>query len=121
MGNGGGGNGRGQGAGGALTGEGTGLENPAETWTTVSGTVIAFEDELLVETAEGELEVGTGPAWFWDENGIALNPGDEVVLHGFYEGDEFELGAIENATGEALTLRDETGRPLWAGRGRWGS
>jgi hypothetical protein len=82
--------------------------------------VIAFEDELAVETAEGEVEVGTGPAWFWDENGIALNAGDEVVLHGFYEGDEFELGAIENVTtGEALTLRDETGRPLWAGRGRW--
>jgi hypothetical protein len=114
------GNGRGQGAGGVLTGEGTGLENPADTWITVSGTVVAFEDELSVETAEGEVEVGTGPAWFWDENGIALNAGDELVLYGFYEGDEFELGAIENVTtGEALTLRDEAGRPLWAGRGRF--
>ena len=43
------------------------------------------------------------------------------MLYGFYEGDDFEIGAIEDVTsGERVTLRDDTGRPLWAGRGRWG-
>ena len=128
-GNGGGAYGRGQGSGagggrGATVGasDGAGLENPAETWSTVSGTVVAFDDDLIVRTAEGDVEVGTGPEWYWDENGIGLNAGDEVVLRGFYEGDEFELGAIENTTtGKSIEMRDETGRPLWAGRGRWGN
>ena len=128
-GNGGGAYGRGQGSGrsgarGATvgTGDGVGLENPADTWVAVSGTVVAFDDDLIVRTTEGDVEVGTGPEWYWDANGIALNAGDEVVLRGFYEGDEFEIGAIENATtGESLEMRDETGRPLWAGRGRQGN
>ena len=125
--NGGGAQGRGQGsrAGGgagegAESGEGVGLEHPAETWMAVSGTVVAYGDGLTIQTAEGEITVETGPSWYWDEHGIALEAGDEVVLYGFYEGDDFELGAIEDVTsGERVALRDDTGRPLWAGRGRW--
>ena len=128
VGNGGQGYGRGQGSGAGggrrwseASGDGIGLENPADTWITVTGTVVVFDGHLIVRTAEGEVEVGTGPEWYWDEKGIVLNAGDEVELHGFYEGDEFELGWIKNVkTGETLDLRDDTGRPLWAGRGRWG-
>ena len=102
-------------------GDGIGLENPVDTWVTVTGTVVAFDDHLIVQTAEGEVEVGTGPEWYWDENGIDLNAGEEVELRGFYEGDEFVLGWVKNVTtGETLQTRDDTGRPLWAGRGRWG-
>ena len=102
-------------------GDGAGLEHPAGTWVAVSGTVVAVDDDLTIQTAEGEMAVETGPSWYWDEHGIGLDAGDEVVLHGFYDGEEFEVGAIENLTGgETADLRDETGRPLWAGRGRWG-
>jgi len=115
---GGGGNGR-DGAEGA--GDGVGLDHPAETWITVRGTVVAFDDDLVIETAEGEMVLHVGPSWYWDENGIALGAGDEVELKVFYDGDEFEIGWIENVTaGGELQMRDETGRPLWAGRGRQG-
>jgi hypothetical protein len=41
------------------------------------------------------------------------------MLVGFYEGDDFEVGQIDNATnGQTVLVRDENGRPLWAGRGR---
>jgi len=106
---GGGGNDRG-GAEGA--GDGVGLDHPAETWITVRGTVVAFDDDLVIETAEGEMVLHVGPSWYWDENGIALGAGDEVELTGFYDGEEFEIGWIENVTaGEDLQVRDETGRP----------
>jgi hypothetical protein len=106
---------------GVETGEGVGLEHPSETWITVSGTVVSYDDSLTIQTVEGEMTVETGPSWYWDEYGIELEAGDEVVLHGFYDGDDFEIGAIEEVdSGEQVTLRDDTGRPLWAGRGRWG-
>ena len=127
-GNGRGGYGRGQGfragggRGGAVgAGDGVGLDHPADTWITVSGTVVAFDGDLTVETGEGEMVLHVGATWYWDANGIALNAGDEVEVRGFYDGDEFEIGWIKNVTtGEEIALRDETGRPLWAGRGRRG-
>jgi hypothetical protein len=127
-GNGGGGYGRGQGfqagggRGGAVgAGDGVGLDHPADTWITVSGTVVAFDGDLTVETSKGEMVIHLGATWYWDANGIALNVGDEVEVRGFYDGDEFEAGWIKNVTtGEEIAMRDETGRPLWAGRGRWG-
>ena len=128
-GNGGGGYGRGQGfragggRGGAVgAGDGVGLDHPADTWIAVSGTVVAFDGELTVETGEGEMVIHLGATWYWDANGIALNVGDEVEVRGFYDGDEFEIGWIKNVTtDEEIAMRDETGRPLWAGRGRWGN
>jgi hypothetical protein len=86
----------------------------------VSGEVIALEGgEVTIQTADGELEVHLCPEWYWEAEGIALDPGDEVEATGFYEGDEFETARIENlTTGESVTLRDDSGRPMWAGRGR---
>ena len=126
--NGGGAYGRGQGfqagggRGGAVgAGDGVGLDHPADTWITVSGTVVAFDGDLTIQTAEGEMVIHLGATWYWDANGIALDAGDEVEVRGFYDGDEFEAGWIRNVTtGEEIEMRDETGRPLWAGRGRWG-
>lgn len=123
------GNGQGgsQGAGGGKgnSGEpqGSGEGYPATEWVTVSGEVIArVDDELTIQTADGELVVHLGPEWYWDEEGIALNAGDQVQVTGFYEGGEFEVARVENTTtGESVTLRDESGRPMWAGRGRQGS
>ena len=124
----GGGYGRGQGfragggRGGAVgAGDGVGLDHPAGTWITASGTVVAFDSDLTVETGEGEMVIHLGATWYWNANGIALNVGDEVEVRGFYDGDEFEAGWIRNVTtGAEIEMRDETGRPLWAGRRRWG-
>ena len=44
---------------------------------------------------------------------------DPVEVMGFYEGDSFEAAQIRNLShGDEVVLRDETGRPFWAGRGR---
>lgn len=116
-------NGRSQGAGRGASREFRGDgDHPVETWLTMTGTVAAVEDdELTILTEDGELEVHLCPPWYWETEGIALDEGDEVVVSGFYEDGEFEVGRIENlTTGESVPLRDDSGRPMWAGRGRNG-
>jgi hypothetical protein len=50
---------------------------------------------------------------------ITLNDGDSVTLHGFDENGVFQVGQIDDqSNGQTLSLRDATGRPMWAGRGR---
>jgi hypothetical protein len=78
-------------------------------------------DELTLQTDDALMTVHLGPEWYWESEGIALREGDQVEVVGFYEGDVFEATRIDNlTTGLGATLRDETGRPLWAGRGRGG-
>ena len=91
-------------------------------WLTLSGTVTSADvDLLVVETASGEVTVENRGWWYAQEQGFAAQAGDEVVLTGFYENDLFEVGQIDNLTaGQTVTLRDEAGRPMWAGRGRRG-
>ena len=80
-----------------------------------------MEDELSIQTADGEEVMHLGPEWYWEAEGIALNLGDEVEVTGFYESDEFEVAGIENlTTGESVVLRDDSGRPMWSGGGRQG-
>jgi hypothetical protein len=51
-----------------------------EKWLTVTGEVTALDDELVIETVDGEMAVHLGPEWYWKAEGIALNPGDEVEV-----------------------------------------
>jgi hypothetical protein len=82
--------------------------------------VFALEDdELTIDTSDSAVTVHLGPEWYWETEGIRLTEGDQVLVSGFYEDDTFEVASIENLTaGQMVTLRDDTGRPLWAGRGR---
>ena len=91
-------------------------------WLTLPGTVASVDaDVLVVETAGGEVTVENRGWWYAQEQGFAAQIGDELVLTGFYENEDFEVGQIENLTnGQTVILRDETGRPMWAGRGRRG-
>ncbi len=98
-------------------------ENPVgqaqvHNWSQLEGTVVNVDsDELAVELADGEEVVITGRAWwFAQEEGFSAETGDEVTLIGFQEGDEFEAGQIQNhTTGQSVSIRDLSGRPLWAG------
>jgi hypothetical protein len=79
-------------------------------------------DGLADETSDGgQVTVENRPWLFAQEQGFSAQVGDQVTLTGFYEGDEFEVGQITDSTnGKAVRLRDESGRPGWAGRGRRG-
>jgi hypothetical protein len=118
-----GGQGAGQGrqGGGEILGE-VAADHPVESWLTLNGRVAEVTgDELTLETDDGLMTVHLGPEWYWESEDIALYDGDQVEVTGFYEGDAFEVAEIRDLdTGGTVSLRDETGRPLWAGRGRGG-
>ena len=117
------GGGRGNSSGGAYTGDGTGAgQAQVDEWLALSGAVTAADAGLLaVKTGSGEVAVENRGWWYAQEQGFAAQAGDRVTLTGFYENGVFQVGRIDNlTTGQAVTLRDETGRPLWAGRGRRG-
>jgi hypothetical protein len=100
--------------------EAVGEANAME-WQTVIGKVSSVDASYLeIALSDGSsVEVG-GRAWQLAaaQNFIA-NVGDSVTLHGFDENGVFQIGQIDNqSNGQTLSLRDTTGRPLWAGRGR---
>ena len=87
-------------------------------WETVQGTVIVADNELTIQTAEGELVVGMGQSWYREQAGFTVNVGDEVIVNGYEEDGEFKAGTVENLTsGATVALREQGGRPMWAGRG----
>jgi hypothetical protein len=99
------------------------VEASVDEWLTLQGTVTEVtEDSLVVQTAGGEqILVENRPWWFAQEQGFSAAPGDQVTLVGFYEDDSFEVGQMANSTNSlSVVIRDETGRPMWAGRGRQG-
>lgn len=120
--------GRGQGQGGAgqsmesgrgMNGQGQNSQNDntQASWETVTGTVLVADSELIIETDTGELLVGLGQAWYREEAGFVVNVGDEVRVAGYEEDGEFKAGTVENlTTGVSITLRDGSGRPMWAGQ-----
>lgn len=91
-------------------------------WLTVSGAVVRMDaDALVVQTAEDEVTVENRPWWFAQELGFSAQAGDQVTLTGFCENGEFKVGRIDDTTtGQTVHIRDENGRPGWAGRGRRG-
>jgi hypothetical protein len=101
---------------------GTGQAN-VEEWLTLQGTVVSVDaDTLVVQTVSGEqVTMENRPWWFAQEQGFSAQVGDQVTLIGFYENDSFEVGQVDDITkGQMVLVRDENGRPLWAGRGRRG-
>lgn len=125
-GNGGQGNGSTDGTG---TGTGAGTSSGAgealayaQEWLTLEGSVITMDsDELIVSLIDGSELLLDGRAWsFAQESGFTTSIGNSLQLNGFYDGDDFEVGSINDlSSGESILLRDESGRPLWAGNGRW--
>lgn len=94
-----------------------------EEWLTLQGTVVSVDaDMLVVQAASGEqVTMENRPWWFAQEQGFSAQVGDQVTLVGFYEGGDFEVGRIDDTTnGQTVLVRDENGRPLWAGRGQRG-
>lgn len=80
------------------------------------GVVTLVEGNMLTfRTDAGEdVTVMLGPPWFWEANGIALTPGDQVSLEGFAAADHVEVNWLTNLTTDAhINLRTPTGQPVW--------
>jgi hypothetical protein len=74
--------------------------------------------DMIVETAAGQVLVGTGPGYL-QEMGFNLANGESVQVNGYYENDEFKAQTITRLSdGQSIPLRDEFGRPMWSGAGR---
>lgn len=99
-------------------------EASVEEWLTYEGSVVALDDEgVTIATGDGqELAIKLGPPWYRESLDFSAEVGDRISVVGFYDEDHFEAGQVANqANGQTLILRDEDGRPLWAGgRGRQG-
>jgi uncharacterized protein YdeI (BOF family) len=91
-------------------------------WVTVEGQVTTVDsDQMIVKTSDGK-EIEIYPqAWAYAQTeGFKVSADDKVSLMGFYDRNNFEAGKMTNVTsGESVSLRDDYGRPLWAGGGRW--
>ena len=88
--------------------------------TAISGTVSVTPDsgeDMVIVTEDGtEVKVGTGPGWLATQ-GFVIEKGDELTVVGFWEDGEFKASEITLGD-ETIVLRDESGRPMWAGQGR---
>lgn len=94
---------------------------------TVTGEVIAVERmtamtqrsggiHLLMETQSEEISVHLGPAWYLEEQGMQIEPGDriEVVGSRVTIAEVPTIIATEIHQGDqVLTLRDDSGSPAW--------
>jgi hypothetical protein len=81
------------------------------------------EESILILTDQGdELIIEGMPLRFAQEAGFTTAVDKRVELTGFYENGEFEVAKIVDLfSGLAIDIREDTGRPLWAGeRGRRG-
>ncbi len=69
------------------------------------------------------LDVHLGPAWFIKNQELQILEGDELEVTGSiitYDGNEALIAKTIKLEDSTLTLRDDSGRPVWAGwkRGR---
>jgi hypothetical protein len=93
-------------------------------WISIFGTVIEVsEDAILVRSdQDDELIIEGMTLRYAQEHGFSTMVGNRVRLTGFYDGNAFEIGEMEDlSAGHVVSVREESGRPLWAGgRGRKG-
>lgn len=115
----GGGPGQGQGQ-----GQGQGVAAQGAQWTTVQGSVVSVDQvAMTVKLADGNQVVVENRPWtFALEQKFSAKVGDQLSLQGFYQNGLFEVGQMKNTTsGVSVQVRDQSGRPGWAGRGNGGN
>ncbi len=94
------------------------IENEDHIWVSLTGAIFSLStEEMQVVMDSGEIINVADRGWrFALEQGFDPLSGDQVVLRGFFEVGVFETAEIINlSTGQVVVIRDESGRPLWAG------
>jgi hypothetical protein len=102
---------------------------------TVTGTVVQVEHtsgkgrrgsggiHLLLQTDKEEIAVHLGPAGYVDEQSVKIVAQDSVEVRGSritFDGKPAIVAAEVKKGDQVLKLRDDSGLPLWRGKGRRG-
>ena len=98
-------------------------EGTTQSWQLVPGVIVSVADDLLtVKTNSGQMiEVEGQPLMYLLSQGYVPQVGSQVTLAGFDEAGEFKVGELTDHTGnQKVKLRDQSGRPMWSGRGQRG-
>ncbi len=99
--------------------DGSGLgQADVNTWLTETGVIESVSADLWgIRLSDGTyLELEGRALRYLLENGFSVQAGDSFTITGFFDGEKFEIGQVENVTtGATMRVRDENGRPLWAG------
>jgi hypothetical protein len=100
------------------------------TVTTIKGKTVSVETDdkgpvtIVLKQGDVTIHAIVAPKWYWSDRGIIIKPGDEVEVSGAKaQGKDGNMYIISReianlATGEAVTLRNGTGKPAWSGGGR---
>jgi hypothetical protein len=75
---------------------------------------------LVIKTDEETVDVHLGPSMYLADQGFVFNKGDHIELTGSkveQENASFLIAREVRKGDQLLTLRDEQGRPAWAGMG----
>jgi len=97
-----------------------------KTEVTVTGTIQAVQEHpgrgkdmgtrLLLKTKDSTLDVHVGPSRYIEKQGFAFAEGDTVeVVGSMTKSNDAILARIIKRNGKSLSLRDDGGKPLWAG------
>jgi hypothetical protein len=81
---------------------------------TLTGTLEQHGDEWSFKVGTTSYEIHLGPADYRTNQGLVLKNGSQATVKGFVYGTDVAVMEIE-ASGKTITLRDDTGRPAWAG------
>jgi len=101
------------------------------TITTVTGTVLTPPERMgqeqhtvmSVAAPQGTVTVVLGPCWYWEKQTVSITKNQELAITGsLAQGKDGALYVfaqrLENrGSGEVVTLRSESGKPLWSGAG----
>ncbi|MCU7549296.1 hypothetical protein OCK74_09225 [Chitinophagaceae bacterium LB-8] len=103
-----------------------------KTVTEVKGQVVGVEQvvplqgmssgiHLLVNTGSDTISVHLGPKWYLDNQSIQFTVNDKVEVKGSkvpLNGEQIIIAREISKEGKVFTFRDESGIPLWAGKGK---
>jgi len=84
------------------------------TMKTMEGTLVQDGHEWGLLSGDMIYDLHMGPEHYRTDKGLILNDGATAVVAGFVDGSDIAVTAIETG-GASLTLRDDMGRPAWAG------
>ena len=110
-------------AGSAGSADGTHTPEPqalVDDWITLEGTLMSFQGgNMSMSTVDVDLiSFQSGQPRFFASQNVSFAIGDEIVVVGYYQNDQFKAGdIIQVVTGLRVMLLDPNGRPLWAGGG----